>query len=256
MKHAGFTPIGQIVQTEALANQRMAGRNAGPTGADASQADIARIRAFLATRNPQEVDEAAVLRASELGVVLHMTWDHRFPRDERGNRLPDRSVIKRVQVVGDAAACRAAAKTIWLLQTEAGIRDIEAWLAELSVIVAKRQDDEFTEALRLETYAGLLSRYPADVVRAAVLGRTWPFWPSWYELEAVCEQLAAPRRAMLRSLDARWYPVPGSTEAKAILAARAMEIASEIWGDPTRMPADQDQPNYEIGQDLANCASS
>ena len=51
-------------------------------------------------------------------------------------------------------------------------REIEAWLAELSVIVARRGQPEFDEVLRLEAYAGRLQSYPADVAKAALLGRT------------------------------------------------------------------------------------
>lgn len=232
MKHADFTHIGEIAQTGELANRLSAGRNAGLTGVDASPHDIAKVRAFLATRKPEEVDEAAVLRASQLGVELRVIYDYRFPRDKRGNPLPFKTLIKGVRVVGDASACKEAAKAIRILLTSADIQQIEGWLAELSVIVCKRQDDDFTETLRLEVFTKLLCRYPADVASAAILGHTWQFWPSWYELEAICEQLSAPRRAMLQRLDPERHPVPGSCEANQRLAASAAEIAGEIWGDP------------------------
>lgn len=77
---------------------------------------------------------------------------------------------------------------------------VEAWLAELSVLVVRRADDEFGDALRLEAYASRLRQYPADVARAALLDRPWKFWPAWQELEAVCEALVSPRRHMLRAL--------------------------------------------------------
>ena len=48
--------------------------------------------------------------------------------------------------------------------------------------MAKRRDDEFTEELRLTTYASRLARYPADVVRE-VTGATYTFWPTWEEME-------------------------------------------------------------------------
>lgn len=255
MKHAGFMHIGEIAQTEALANQRLVGRNAGQTGADASPADIARVRAFLATRNPSEVDEAAVLRASQLGVELKIIWDHRFPRDDRGNPLPFEIGVRTVEAKGEPANCRAAAEAIRLLQTEADIRDIEGWLAELSVIVPKRQNDEFTEALRLEAYAGRLTRFPADVVRAVLLGRTWRFWPSWSELEKVCNELSVTRRAILRTLDAHGNPENATQAAKRQLQASAMEIVQEIWGARDRISTASENPDFACREDLASDVS-
>jgi len=88
------------------------------------------------------------------------------------------------------------------LEFPAPKRKIEQWLAELSVISAKRADDAASEALRVEAYAARLSRYPADVVKAALLDRPWKFWPTWAELERVCEELSSPRRAMMSALRA------------------------------------------------------
>ena len=84
--------------------------------------------------------------------------------------------------------------------TPAPRREIEAWLAELSVIVARRQEDEFTETLRVEAYASRLQQFPADVASQALLVETWRFWPSWAELEEVCCRLARPRETMLGAL--------------------------------------------------------
>lgn len=85
--------------------------------------------------------------------------------------------------------------------TPAPKREIEVWLAELSVLVAKRPGDEVEESLRVEAYAGRLSDFPADVARSALLGKTWKFWPTWEELEKVCNSLASPRVVMIRALE-------------------------------------------------------
>lgn len=222
--------IGRIALTDKLRSQSVGGNNAGQVGAAASQADIAKVRSLLAGQDPKDVDEAAVSRASQLGVELKVLYDYRFPRDERGNSLPLITLIKGVQVKGTEAARVEAASAIQLLMLNADSRDIEGWLAELSVIVIKRREDEFDEELRLEAYASRLRRYPTDVVCSAILAHTWRYWPSWAELEAICEQLAGPRRAMLRSLDPHSLPLSGSTEARHIRAKRGQMINQEIWG--------------------------
>lgn len=77
---------------------------------------------------------------------------------------------------------------------------IEGWIAELSVITAKRTDDDFTESLRLTAYTNRLQHYPADIVAEALLRHTWKFFPSWAELKDVLEDLHRPRRAIINKL--------------------------------------------------------
>lgn len=229
MKHEDFTRIGQTALTAKPANLSGAGNNAGQGGAVVSPQDTARVRAYLGSHKPQDVDKAAVLRASQLGVGLAVKFDYRFPKDERGNSLPLVTLVKGVTVSGSAQARADTVAAIRRLEINAEPREVEGWLAELSVITARRADDEFSETLRLEAYASRLRRYPADVAREAVLGRSWKFWPAWSELETVCDQLAAPRRAMIRALEAE--AVAGSgPERERVSAERAREIMREVWG--------------------------
>ena len=96
-------------------------------------------------------------------------------------------------------------------------REMEAWLAELSVITAKRADDEFTEQLRLKAYSERLADYPADVVREVLLKRTWRFWPAWAGLEEVCKDPRATTGAhILRAIETETE----REEARAQEAAR------------------------------------
>lgn len=192
--------------------------------------ESSRLVAWLATQAPADVDKAAVLRASQLGVDLRVKVDYRFPKDERGNSLPVVTIVKGCDVIGTPEARSQAIEALGKLETPAPARELEGWLAELAVITAKRAGDEFEETLRLEAYASRLRKYPADVSRAALLDRAWRFWPSWAELEAVCEQLAAPRRAMLRAMQdsaAATY----AEQRERVSADRAAEIMREVFGD-------------------------
>lgn len=123
-----------------------------------------------------------------------------MPRDEHGNPKDWVFTVRGAKAVGPAAACADLHERLLNTLSPPPSRQIEAWLAELSVIVARRPDDEFTETLRVEAYAGRLARYPADIVRDVLLGRTWKFWPSWAELEPICEAARAGRKAMLDAL--------------------------------------------------------
>ena len=104
------------------------------------------------------------------------------------------------EVSGPADARATAADELERLMEPAPLRMIEEWLAELSVIVARRADDDFGDSLRVTAYASRLREYPADVARAAVIGGRWKFWPAWSEMEVICERKVAARRHMIAAL--------------------------------------------------------
>ena len=224
-KPEGFTPIGQIGVTVTARSLQGAGSNAGQTGAVISQPDT--IAAWLAKQSPADMDKAAVSRALQHGVGLQVRYEGRFPTGPNGERLPSYMVAVNCEVSpgGDHSAALADLRNF---MTPAPLREIEAWLAILSVTVAKRRDDEFTETLRLTTYANRLSRYPADVAHA-VTGATYTFWPTWEELEKRCEALTGPRRQMIAALERgpepqKPKPRPATAEERAKVQALVDEL--------------------------------
>lgn len=192
--------------------------------------ESSRLASWLAERSPADVDRAAVSRASSRGVALRVEYDMRFPRDDRGNSLGVATAVKGCGIaLSPSANLAGALADIERLLLPAPASAIEGWLAELSVITARRQDDEFAEELRVAAYASRLRQYPADVVKEALLRRTWKFWPSWAELEEVCRSLVAPRSAMIAAM--RRGPEPAETERRErVSAERAAEIMREVWG--------------------------
>ena len=138
------------------------------------------------------MDEAARSRASQHNVVLRTRTEWRYPQDR-----PSYEVLVQCHADGAPDDLTAFAADIGKLLAPAPIREIEGWLAELSVIVARRSQDEVDEAVRLTAYASRLSLYPADVVRHVLLVLRWKFWPTWDELAAVCDGLTSGRKAMI-----------------------------------------------------------
>lgn len=140
----------------------------------------------------------------------------------------------KISVAGDAASRREALNSLAGFLTPAPRNQIEEWLAELSVITRRKQDDDITENLRLFAYSSRLSEYPADVAREALLKHKWLFFPAWAELQDVCDKLAAPRRAMIWHLenapqaqepDEREIP---SAERRAEMIAYAQRVTKEM----------------------------
>jgi len=147
------------------------------------------------------MDKAAVSRASSRGVGLRVRYESRFPRDENGNRLPSYSIAVACDMTGTPEAAQSALDDLRNFMTPAPMRKIEEWIARVSVVTAKRRDDEFGEELRVVEYSSRLSRYPADVVKNALLMATYKFFPTWDELERRCEAMTAPRRCMIAALE-------------------------------------------------------
>lgn len=161
--------------------------------------ESSRVAAWLARQVPEDMDKAAVSRASQHGVGLRVRYEGRYPSGPNGERLPSYMVAVACEVSpsGNHAAALADLRNF---MTPAPQREIEGWLAVLSVTVAKRRDDDFAEELRLTVYASRLAKYPADVVRE-VTHSTYKFWPTWEEIEKRCEALTSPRRQMIAALE-------------------------------------------------------
>lgn len=147
------------------------------------------------------MDKAAVSRASSHGVTLRVKFEQRYPSGPNGERLPSYQVAVGCDLHGTVEQCEAAAQDLRNFMAPASPRQIEGWIAELSVITAKRADDAFSEELRVTAYASRLIRYPADVARSVLLEQSYKFFPTWEELEKRCESLASPRRNMIAALE-------------------------------------------------------
>ena len=152
--------------------------------------------AWLATRSPAEVDQAAVLHAAKHGLSVVFLSPGGFPFGLDANR----EFLDTCSVDG-VADFAAVADELRKLLSPAPEVAIEEWVAELSVITARRPADEFEERLRLRAYASRLRRYPADVAKHVLLEHPWRFWPSWAEVKEQCDDLVKPRRLMIGALE-------------------------------------------------------
>ncbi|MFT6299942.1 MAG: hypothetical protein ACJAWC_003318 [Yoonia sp.] len=132
-------------------------------------------------------------------------------------------------------AREAALADLIKFQTPASPRQIECWLAELSVLCASRLREEMESALMITAYSSRLANYPADVVHDALLKKTWKWWPTWDELQKYCEAAASPRRHMIAALkkpkpdDASPRQVPTAAEKK-----RGQKLVDEMF--PSKSP--------------------
>lgn len=179
---------------------------------------------WLAQRGPVEVDKAAVLLVRQHGANLFVA-SSLFPRDPYQHGFPRECVLSgEVDYVAIAASVRP-------LLTPAPVEEIEGWLAELALITRRRPETDFEGELRLTAYSTRLARYPADVARYATLEKVWPFWPSWYELKAVCDDAVAFRRLLIAALEQGPDPDPEEkirSLREGILGLRTMPLQREL----------------------------
>lgn len=180
------------------------------------------------------MDKLAVSRAHTHGVTLAVKLRGMYPSDG-----PSYDIAVGCDVQGTDAQRAAAADSLEGFQTPADIRQVEQWLVTLSAITAGRGSEGVNADIQLEAYSSRLSQYPADVAKAAVLGNSWKWFPSWAELEKVCNAKAAPRRHMIAALRraapeaAKAWRAPTVEERQrmAALVAEKFPQASGEWRD-------------------------
>lgn len=204
-----FERIGQNVPTPRLEKPNADGTKHGGTGSLMSPQNTSEIAKWLSRQSPADMDAAAVLRAQSHGVGLAVKTETRFPSGPNGERLPMYEVAVGCRVNGDIASRDAALADLKHFMTPAPVRQIEEWLAELSVLVAGRGPDDLSAELKLTAYSSRLAEYPADIVRQALLGRSWTWFPAWAELEKVCMAAVGPRRQMIAALSRPPEPKEG-----------------------------------------------
>ncbi|MBB5220581.1 hypothetical protein HNP73_000502 [Amaricoccus macauensis] len=167
-----------------------------PPGAHGfARADSLRAARWLAERQPREVDAAAASRLSSLISVEVRPLYHEISSDGQAYG----SFRAAIRDVCDDERKRAL-RQVQAFMTSAPEEALEDWLAELSVIVARRPEEDVTEALRLRAYVTRLQSYPADVAKYVLLDKVWRFWPTWAELKDACDELVATRLMFARVL--------------------------------------------------------
>lgn len=233
MKSLDSAHTGLIGLTGRGESQQKAGFNAGKTAVGQSQGDTP-VAQWLAARTPAEVNKLVVSSVQSCGVKLQERIDWRGSYEK-----PDGTIVPaRVERRGyDAAIAshdqiESAIAKVEASMASADDRQVKIWIAELSVITARREDSPEAESLRLAAYAGRLADYPADVVRAALLDHRWKFFPTWAELGDVCDQLIAPRQQMKKALElAAWKAREKEIRDRALPTEATVTLTAEEQRD-------------------------
>lgn len=188
----------------------------------------------------QELSKNSRLRslASSHGVELSSGKRLVGRYDQYGAYVGSDLVIDTMTAHGTPEQRQAVADAIKETMRPAPRDTIEEWLAELSVIAPSRQDDEMTAMLRLEAYGRRLIGYPGDMVRQVLFGRTWRFFPSWYELEQQLEPMIREREAMRAACLRTPQNYEPGIQPERVSAERAAEIMAQAGFRPKTFGGD------------------
>ncbi len=195
-----FETIGATEMIKGAGKPQGDGTRHGQTDAGTELASIKETAEWLAKHSPTVMDEAAISRASQHNVGLMVKYEGRYPEGPNGEKMPSYNVAVGCKVNGTDDDRKAALADLRNFQTPAPLRNIEAWIVELTALTAGRGREGVNASVTLNAYGSRLAQYPADVARYALLKHSWTWFPSWAELEAVCEAKAAPRRNMIAAL--------------------------------------------------------
>ena len=158
---------------------------------------------LLAQPTPAATDKAlqTSLQSSH-GVALEVRREARFPKEGGYYTVAAGCSI---QLKPDATPEQALERMRHAMTPPTSVQ-AENWLAALQVATAGGRKSESGQELALSLYAGALTRYPADVARAACLdlamierpGGNW--FPTLAEIISRCERAVGPRRVMVENL--------------------------------------------------------
>ena len=234
-----FASIGQKATALAKRVPSEGGTRPGKTDVAMSHQHSSEIAAWLSKHTPADMDRAAESRALSHGVGLEVRYEGRYPSGPNGERLPSYTVAVGCDVSGSNEQRLAAFADLEKFQAPADIRTIEGWLAELSVLTAGKGVDGISAELLVTAYSSRLSRYPADVVKYALIEKSWKWFPTWAELEKVCDSKAGPRRHMIAALmqpapdpePKRRPPTQEEKDRIAALIAEKFPNVPQSWRD-------------------------
>ena len=203
---------------------------------------------WLAARSTAEVNRSVVSLVQQCGVRLRedIDWRGSYERPDGSIAPAQATKCGWIAAAETPAQIAEAHGKVSASMTPASESQITRWIAELSVITARREDAPETEALRLMAYRSRLVAYPADVAREALLVHGWKFFPAWAELAEVCDRLVEDRRRLKAALDRA-----ASEAAEREARARALPTEATATQTPEEAEATRKRRATMLGDMIA-----
>lgn len=121
----------------------------------------------------------------------------------------------------DLAACR---RIVGAMMAPASIADTGKWLAELSLVTARKATGDDESAALIAAYHDRLKAYPGDVVRETLKSWRGKWFPTWGELADILDGRIAGRRAIVAAI-----------QNHEMLSKPAPQVAAPNETDPAKL---------------------
>ncbi|SNZ21697.1 hypothetical protein [Cohaesibacter gelatinilyticus] len=201
---------------------------------------------WLASRSPRDIPQVMQQIARKHGVTFKTYQKLEYP--EGGFR----SVTIGCSIGGKIKNAKAVAGEIDLLLTpmaeggKSAIATIEAWLAELNSICARRSEDQTGQRVSLASLSSRLQDYPVDVVRYVLLVKSWKWFPTWHDLKGEADAIVSERKELARALrNAKPKPPKKRQMTKEERIAHADEVM-RAFREAKAVKNDEGHEQYQV----------
>jgi hypothetical protein len=141
-------------------------------------------------------------RLSSLNVTLKAETGFVGVYDKSGAVIGSKVVDKGITFTGNPTPqqCQEAIREIEASLAPAPERTIQAWIAELDAVTVSQKGDEASIHVKLAAYTRRMSEIPEDIAERVLVGKSWKWFPTWYEIEEITAPLIEQREMMIRKL--------------------------------------------------------
>lgn len=188
-----------------------ASNSTGPQRGVAGFVEQPNVRAWLAARKPEEVDEQLQTSLQKsLGVGVNVKREWMFPEGRAPYQVPTLAGLTGLSTEN----CSAALAKVEAAFTPVSRDQAETMVAQMDAVLSRRNKSEGAISDVLDVFVNVLLSHPADVATEAVRfftveprkdGKT-AWFPTPPELEAHCRMLSADRVALRTGLRS-WRPI-------------------------------------------------
>jgi hypothetical protein len=186
------------------------------TSQQGGELSTARMHPVALARDPDTNTAAMQSSMRSLGVEAVIKRKNTFPVDPTTGEMKGwRSVINGAEITLAVSANLSKARdVVRAAMAPASNADMELWIAELSLITAKRNTSDAAAELLLTAYTTRLANYPGDIVRETL--QTWAgkWFPTWGELKEILDARVAERGTIQTALSVYGAVLPKQADEK------------------------------------------
>ena len=183
------------------------------------------MRAETVARDPAENTAAALSSLQRLGCNVALRTRTEFPENGSWREVITGAAVE-ISDTADLAACR---RIVAAMMAPASIADTGKWLAELSLVSARKATGDDESAALIAAYHDRLKAYPGDVVRETLKSWRGKWFPTWGELADILDGRIAGRRAIVAAIQNHEMLAKPAPKVATVSTADPDKLQQQIW---------------------------